>query len=760
MAKKTSLILVGIATSWGSQHGGINTFNYELLTNIAKAMPENSIGCIVINASIEQKNDAAKNNIILINLGKSSETEYDTLWVNYIKDKLEENYNLRELKWLVGHDVFTGGIALDLKDKLRKGKTAIIMHSSYEDYENIKSRSTWNKNTKSEKTNAQKNIFKKADVCIAIGPLLKERLSEMGLKDPKMLVPGLNVIEGITHSSQKISALIFGRFELGKSRLKQENLAFHGFCKAISQQGDYHSTLSHPSLKLIGVQDVENIKSEVEEVIDEKAGRIFEHSILPYLNDRDTLRTHMEGVNLCMTLSWHEGFGLTAWEAIGAGIPLIISKNTGVYKLLDLIGGAATGCVLPVDVKGSFGKNSFKSEDLDNVVKHIIKVATNIEKHINDAKSLQRLLTDQNNYTWENTVNEFLSLLEIKDKRDNVANVLDSSTASLLDSKSKSVARQENKLISIDLSGKIQIDRLIKKFQLSKSFYRSGQYKKALNEISFLEAGVIADDLTADISLLLSEILLRLNKYKEMTLLTRKIRTYFTGKEDYPNITEDWPRIIKIYGIVNTMQRDIGLYSEAIQTAREMFAESQRYYPKIQHSAMRSLSRSLALGGHWEEAVDFACRASEIAVSREDVPSQAKSYLALGEAHRHGFAQKLARQAYYKAIKLSLETANYDCLLWSLLGLSDSLFLVKEIDELCETSEMIETILCNDEDQEFPLETLHYQLTEISLSIFHGNHEEDGKQDLLNEYAKLGIHWPERYLQTIMDNDYSTPKQL
>jgi glycosyltransferase involved in cell wall biosynthesis len=132
------------------------------------------------------------------------------------------------------------------------------------------------------------------------------------------------------------------------------------------------------------------MEDEISRYIEDKAERVVDIKLLPYINDRKQLLSYMAGVNLCMTLSWHEGFGLTAWEAIGAGIPLIISKNTGVYELLHDVGGSATGCVLPVNVKGSYEKDNFRPEDAECVVEHIAMVANAIDKHLDNAKSLQR----------------------------------------------------------------------------------------------------------------------------------------------------------------------------------------------------------------------------------------------------------------------------------------------------------------------------------------------------------------------------------
>jgi len=66
-----------------------------------------------------------------------------------------------------------------------------------------------------------------------------------------------------------------------------------------------------------------------------------------------------------MMPSWHEGFGLVAWEAIAAGIPLILGKNSGVYRyLLENYPGAETGYVYAVDLRGLGQRPFFRGEDL------------------------------------------------------------------------------------------------------------------------------------------------------------------------------------------------------------------------------------------------------------------------------------------------------------------------------------------------------------------------------------------------------------
>src|SRR5918999_5248329 len=56
---------------------------------------------------------------------------------------------------------------------------------------------------------------------------------------------------------------------------------------------------------------------------------------LPYIQDRQQLYSELSKASVALMPSWHEGFGLVAWEAIAAGVPVIVSKHSGVYRLLD-----------------------------------------------------------------------------------------------------------------------------------------------------------------------------------------------------------------------------------------------------------------------------------------------------------------------------------------------------------------------------------------------------------------------------------------
>ena len=84
-----------------------------------------------------------------------------------------------------------------------------------------------------------------------------------------------------------------------------------------------------------------------------ETGRQIPVNATVYTDDRQKLYVALADNEVALMLAWHEGFGLVGWEAIAAGVPLVLSKRTGLYKLLssldDPVGAA---CVSVVDVEG------------------------------------------------------------------------------------------------------------------------------------------------------------------------------------------------------------------------------------------------------------------------------------------------------------------------------------------------------------------------------------------------------------------------
>ena len=67
----------------------------------------------------------------------------------------------------------------------------------------------------------------------------------------------------------------------------------------------------------------------------DKAEREINLMAQPFDEDRAALFDQLGRANIALMLSWHEGFGLTGWEAIAAQVPLIVGRQSGLYRLVD-----------------------------------------------------------------------------------------------------------------------------------------------------------------------------------------------------------------------------------------------------------------------------------------------------------------------------------------------------------------------------------------------------------------------------------------
>src|SRR4030095_12023635 len=106
-------------------------------------------------------------------------------------------------------------------------------------------------------------------------------------------------------------------------------------------------------------------------------------------------------------LSWHEGFGLTGWEAIAAQVPLIISRQSGLYRLVhESLGDPGSACLKVLDIRGREDNEdsvNFPPEDEKNVRDAIIDMVSNLERWQENAAYLKLNLIEKLKCTWLHT---------------------------------------------------------------------------------------------------------------------------------------------------------------------------------------------------------------------------------------------------------------------------------------------------------------------------------------------------------------------
>jgi hypothetical protein len=420
----TKTCLVVLATAWGSRHGGLNAFNFDWVRSLGIApRREYELVCVVLKATEQDIKEAkAEHHVTLLSMDLE-EDDLDPVHalavLNAIRLNLGQALADSNVVWL-GHDNKTGPIAIALRQTVPGSRAVVLSHMAFGLYQGVK---TEGKGADAKKTK-QEALFEQADMCFAIGPMLfkhlEDTLSVSKRAFLKMLVPGLADVDPAVLRSeppQVFSALIAGRLGSEDERIKQALLGVRGFGCAVRQNREKTAQVSPipvaPVLRMRGVLDDQH--KQVRDVVSEAAGGFVECDLKPYVEDRTEYFSDLANSSVVMMPSWHEGFGLVAWEAIAYQVPVIIGMQSGVRVLLDEIElgtgiGKSVHCVLVQGKYGDSGQPAHTEEDVKAVATALCK---HLDKPLETKAAAVRLAEKlSQTYTWTQCAQETLSALE------------------------------------------------------------------------------------------------------------------------------------------------------------------------------------------------------------------------------------------------------------------------------------------------------------------------------------------------------------
>ena len=311
-----------LASEWGSSKGGLSTINRELAIQLAK------FSCIEVTfflpkCSEEDKRAGASHGISILEAKRRNGfNELDSLCF--------PPENLR-IDVVVGHGVKLGRQAQVIRNS-HKCKWVQVVHTDPEElgmfkcYENPIS-------TGEEKHHVEVELCRMADFVVGVGPKLAEAFRKyLGFckrhEDVFELIPGLfedfSTVQQVPDERKECSVLVFGRGDVEDFKLK-------GFDIAAKSA----AALSDTALVFVGAphgKHEEIAKRFVDFGIPEKRLRVR-----GYMNIREALKQLFCQVDLVLMPSRTEGFGLTGLEALSAGLPVIVSKNSGFGEALGSV---------------------------------------------------------------------------------------------------------------------------------------------------------------------------------------------------------------------------------------------------------------------------------------------------------------------------------------------------------------------------------------------------------------------------------------
>ena len=308
-----------LASEWGSRKGGLSTINRELAIQLAK-FPEVEITFFLPQCSQEDKKAAMKHNVKIVEATPLPGFE-QLDWLCSPPEDLQ-------IDIIIGHGVKLGKQAQIIK-RSKRCKWVQVVHTDPEELGMFKNYSDpISKGEEKHKTEVK--LCEMADHVVGVGPKLSEAFRSYlrsCQKDDNVVdfTPGVFVefaaVKQALSERQQHSVLVFGRGDVEDFELKGFDIAG----KAVAE-------LEDTRLVFVGAPDGKH---------EEIAKRLTECGIPPsrlrvrgFVQDRESLRRLFQEVDLVVMPSRTEGFGLTGLEALSAGLPLLVSRNSGFGEAL------------------------------------------------------------------------------------------------------------------------------------------------------------------------------------------------------------------------------------------------------------------------------------------------------------------------------------------------------------------------------------------------------------------------------------------
>ncbi|MDB5439017.1 MAG: hypothetical protein JWM33_1444, partial [Caulobacteraceae bacterium] len=334
-----TLSFVAVATEWLSAHGGVSTLNRELC--IALARLGHNVRCVVLDADDAAKTAATDAGVKLVVCpvapGIDDAERFLLLRSKHFGDDAPDI--------VFGHDQVTGTYARVLATELGAAY-AHFLHTVPEEIEPHKTRSS-TPNRGADKRKAQRHLAKEAQLIVAIGPLIAGDISYADDTPVHQMIPGLNV--ELLAEKQKIP--VNSKLHLA-GRMEDAELKGLPLAGAIIK-GVVKANVTSPQAKLV-IRGLDPFKTDEQM---RKTGLNDEdrNNCLigrSYTADADEILDDLRQASLVLMPSRSEGFGLTGFEAIAAGLPVLITMQSGLAIWLveleaagDIAAGFADACI-------------------------------------------------------------------------------------------------------------------------------------------------------------------------------------------------------------------------------------------------------------------------------------------------------------------------------------------------------------------------------------------------------------------------------
>ena len=322
-----------LSSEWRSTKGGLSTINRELAIQLAKH-PSVEVSVYLPQCSEEDKRVAASHNVHLIEAEEMAGYDNPVDWLSSLPDG-------HVVDCVIGHGAILGRQVQVIKRQC-KCKWIQVVHTApeelgmYKSYADAISRGE-------KKHQAEVKLCEKADQVVAVGPKLAEAFSgylrPYGKdQDVLNLTPGIfSEFADVKQASQEISSfsvLVFGRGDSEDFQLKGNDIA----ARAISELNDM-------TYKLVFVGATSGEEEKVADLLLKQGIHRSQLRVRRFNESREKLAQLFCEVDLAIMPSRTEGFGLAALEALSAGLPVLVSGNSGLGEALKKV-SFGSNCVM------------------------------------------------------------------------------------------------------------------------------------------------------------------------------------------------------------------------------------------------------------------------------------------------------------------------------------------------------------------------------------------------------------------------------
>ena len=313
-----------MSSEWRSTKGGLSTINRELAIQLAKH-PDVEVSVYLPQCSEEDKRVATSHSVHLVEAERLPGLEPD-LWLSSLPES-------HAVDCVIGHGVHLGK-QVQLIKRQSQCKWVQVVHTAPEELGMYKSYG--DAISKGEKKHqVEVELCKLADQVVAVGPKLAEvfagYLRPCG-KDQNVLnlTPSIFSefadVKQATEERRTFSVLVFGRGDSEDFHLKGYDIA----AQAVAELKDL-------PCKLVFVGAPIGKEEKVTKVLLQQGIARNQLTVRCFKESREQLAELFCEADLAIMPSRTEGFGLTALEALSAGLPLLVSGNSGLGEALKKV---------------------------------------------------------------------------------------------------------------------------------------------------------------------------------------------------------------------------------------------------------------------------------------------------------------------------------------------------------------------------------------------------------------------------------------